>query len=426
MREVNYNRRILYLFLSFGTLMGIVFPIYANYFVTIHEETKLYFYIGCVIAGILVGIFNFIIYRYIIGKIIQKLSETFTKIASGQLNVKCKIKASDDIGKMSKAVNLMVDNLKEMLGNINRTTKELASSSNHITNRVENITSFTNQMIESNENVAHGAKKQLDHVLFSNDIIAQMGEDIEHIHTLAQKTKTESNQSKIEAEKGAVHVEKAIKQMKSIYQSVRALIEHSTASTDLLEKRSNEINRFINLITEIAEQTNLLALNASIEAARAGEHGKGFAVVASEIQKLSEQTSTSTNELSNIINEIYEESQLSGDVLKKVNDEVQDGIKVVNHSGDTLKSILRSTKTVDQLINEMLQYMNHLQIKSNKITDSINDLSGIAKEYEEESNQIAKASEEKLNAISDISASIKSMNRMVQDLQALNNRFEIN
>ena len=67
---------------------------------------------------------------------------------------------------------------------------------------------------------------------------------------------------------------------------------------------SKEITGITSLIANISEETSLLSLNASIEAARAGEAGKGFSVVATEISKLAQNTASSVEEISQLIDQV--------------------------------------------------------------------------------------------------------------------------
>lgn len=68
-------------------------------------------------------------------------------------------------------------------------------------------------------------------------------------------------------------------------------------------KHTDEI---LSLITHVAARTRLLGLNAAIEAARAGEQGRGFAIVAEEIRTLSENTSKSVGQITEILKKTYE------------------------------------------------------------------------------------------------------------------------
>ena len=102
---------------------------------------------------------------------------------------------------------------------------------------------------------------------------------------------------------------------------------------------SKKIADIIGVIDEIAFQTNLLALNAAVEAARAGDQGRGFAVVATEVRNLAGRSATAAKEIKALI----------GDSVAKV----EEGSKLVDHSGRALIEIGTAVKRVADVVAEM-------------------------------------------------------------------------
>jgi methyl-accepting chemotaxis protein len=147
------------------------------------------------------------------------------------------------------------------------------------------------------------------------------------------------------------------------------------------------VENFVGSILSIATQTNLLALNASIEAARAGEAGKGFAVVADEIRALSEQTQDASNNITNIIRELIDDT-------KKANDSINNSVESVTKQS---KLITKTSERFDQVVIEMDELsdgikstedsMKEIISSSTVISDNISQLSAVSEEVAASSNE---------------------------------------
>ena len=89
-----------------------------------------------------------------------------------------------------------------------------------------------------------------------------------------------------------------------IKRELKVTREQKLEELNKLNEYTGMMQSIIDVINNITTQTSLLALNASIEAARAGEAGRGFSVVAGEISNLANQTTSATENITELINNV--------------------------------------------------------------------------------------------------------------------------
>lgn len=377
--------------------------------------------LGVVVVAIIIG--TIIIYwigREIITSI-GKLLVTSLAIAEGNLRVSSDIRTNDEIGELSIATNKMVESMRSLISDIQRSSEQVAASSEELTANADQSTEVTQDIAQSINTVSSMTVEQVSAVNAATSNMENVAAGIEEsaaaLQLVAEKTRTAVTTAK----NGTETIDGAVQQMSNIEQTVNHL---ATVVTKLGE-RSKEIGQIVDTISGIAGQTNLLALNAAIEAARAGEQGRGFAVVAEEVRKLAEQSQEAAKEIANLISEIQTDTDQAVVAMDKGTEEVKTGASVVKNAGSAFAQIYEMVDVVNQQSNEMAKTMESLADGTQNVVNLILTIDESSKSVAQSAESVSAATEEQSASMQEIASSSRSLAELAQDLTRMSNKFEI-
>ncbi|WP_457621561.1 methyl-accepting chemotaxis protein [Persephonella sp.] len=157
-------------------------------------------------------------------------------------------------------------------------------------------------------------------------------------------------------------------------QSINSVNELSESLSRLKQSLSS-IDSVLGVILDITTQTNLLALNAAIEAARAGEVGRGFSVVAEEVRNLAEKTSSSANDVKEIVSKVFDEMKNTEKNMKNSVDIIDRNFKNSEEIRRILSQLLEENRKISSMLNEQLEIFKVQINRFDHIFDHISTLS---------------------------------------------------
>lgn len=383
------------------------------------------FMIASVVAVlILIGVMSFISY-IAIGKAIRPLltlTDALGQIADGDLRVaNLPEERSDELGTLARSANGMKTRLKSVIKNVASSAESVAASSEELTANASQTTQSVTQVAENATNMAAGAAASADTIGNLTEQAHAMGETIDLLQKSAISMQDLAQKSQEVTADGQGKVRHAITEIKAIAEQVQS----SAAIVDTLGKRSDEIGTIVETISGIAEQTNLLALNAAIEAARAGEAGKGFAVVAEEVRKLAEQSGIATQDITERITAIQQDTTKAVDSIQAGNENVRRGTDAVNASGAAFDNIANQFGELEQTIRTAVDAVQAVSRTSSEMIAAMNQVQEISNKSQEDTQTISAATEEQAAAMQEMAHASQTLAELAQKLQEEVQKFQL-
>lgn len=164
----------------------------------------------------------------------------------------------------------------------------------------------------------------------------------------------------------------AVEELVGKIEQLNETIKASQEAMKQMKEVSAVIAQFASVISGIANQTNILSLNASIEAARAGEHGKGFAVVAQEVQKLANETKSSSAEISEKIIAVQKYVNNISGAMTDIYENSEEQNRMASSIGDLLKKVLDAALIANDVSRNMENEIAYQRDITDKVKNTLN------------------------------------------------------
>lgn len=356
--------------------------------------------IGFVLCAVLLAVIVVLMSMSII-RPLTKLDKAAAQLADGELSIVLDVRGRDEVSKLGKSIQRIVDRLKTYIdyiaeieqilqqigqGNLEfslnqdyagefvKIKKALLQIQDNLSHTIGSITMSAQQVNAGAEQIASGAQALAQGATEQASSVQQLSATVQDLSTQA-----------VEKSNEAMGAEQQLEQIEQMIQDSNHKMERLMEAMNDISEQSNAIGTIIKTIDDIAFQTNILALNAAVEAARAGTAGKGFAVVADEVRNLAGKSAAAAKQT----NDLIQNSVAAVKTGKSFTDEMASTLAEIQ------QNVLRVVKTIEDVTNAYHEQAQQL----GEISSGVDQISCVVQTNSATAEQSAAASKELSNQV---------------------------
>jgi len=355
---------------------------------------------------------------------IGRLTDSAESISRGDLTRGVILKSSripDETHELAALINQMLQNLRDLVGHIKKSSNQLSGSAREINSTALEINASTEEVAQAIEQISRGAETQAEMVERSSKTIREIAISIELVSSRARETAKAARETSLTAQHGGSLASDSLERMKEFFDQQEKIGQQFDAFSVKLQK----VGKIADFIGDVARQTNLLALNASIEAARAGEYGKGFAVVAEEVRKLADGSANSASDINEMIESLREESRRVHEAIIDGSRSIKEGKKNIDVTASAFREILKTVLETERKATSIADLSQMQTDGSAKMVKAIDEIAKVADDNAASTEQVSAATEEQLAAMQDMALATKELAQLAEELLTVVERFKV-
>ncbi|CAD7517191.1 methyl-accepting chemotaxis protein [Aeromonas hydrophila] len=291
-------------------------------------------------------------------------------VANGRLPARpLPVQSQDELGGLTGSINQMSGQLRQLVGEIQGAVGQVDGACGEVGSTTRAIVTDLASQNQRVDTVA-AAIEQMS--VSTRDVAGNIAEAARAAQQAEQQTRQGGHE---------------LARMTATMQQIAAMIAEANEAMDQLSSQSEQVGRVTEVIATIAEQTNLLALNAAIEAARAGEQGRGFAVVADEVRLLASRTSQSTEEISQTIASIQQQTRQTVNTVGSGTRLVEEGRGAVDSVTGTLNAMLQLVQDLSGQLGAIATATEQQSRVAQEVAGTVEEIAGLSRQSSHRSQQ---------------------------------------